>query len=73
LRAENSGLTSFLIHPDYVVADQSMSVYKALLAHRSDLRREKNVWIARPGVRIPVKWATHSGGRGPGEKSQPQG
>jgi hypothetical protein len=24
-------------------------------------------------VRIPVMWATHSGGSGPGEKSQPQG
>ena len=26
-----------------------------------------------PRVRIPVMWATHSGGSGPGEKSQPQG
>jgi len=25
------------------------------------------------GMRIPVMWATHSGGSGPGEKSQPQG
>jgi len=47
--AEKHGLISFITHPDYLIAPKPLNVYKALLAHLADLRREKNIWIARPG------------------------
>jgi hypothetical protein len=43
------GLLSFIIHPDYIFAEKSLPVYKALLAYLSSLRSEKKMWIARPG------------------------
>ena len=43
------GLISFIVHPDYIMQEKALSVYKELLAYVSDLRRQKNVWIARPG------------------------
>jgi hypothetical protein len=46
---EKHGLISFITHPDYLLNQRSMDVYTTLLAFLSDLRREKEVWIARPG------------------------
>ena len=46
---EKHGLVSFIVHPDYVVAERALSVYKPLLAYLSGLRKERNLWIARPG------------------------
>jgi hypothetical protein len=43
------GLLSFIVHPDYIFAEKSLPVYKALLAYLSRLRSERNLWIARPG------------------------
>jgi hypothetical protein len=43
------GLISFLVHPDYVLADRELSVYKTLLSYVSNLRRDTKIWIARPG------------------------
>jgi hypothetical protein len=45
---EKHGLISFIAHPDYLVDERALSVYKKLLAHLSKLRTEKNIWIARP-------------------------
>lgn len=45
---EKHGLISFIAHPDYLVDGKALSVYKALLAYLSQLRSERNVWIARP-------------------------
>jgi hypothetical protein len=47
--AGKHGLLSFIIHPDYIFAEKALPVYKTLLAYLSRLRRERNVWIARPG------------------------
>jgi hypothetical protein len=46
---EKHGLISFITHPDYLLNPRSIAVYTTLLAHLSDLRREKQIWIARPG------------------------
>ena len=46
---EKHGMLSFITHPDYLVDERALSVYKALLAYLSQLRSEQNVWIARPG------------------------
>jgi hypothetical protein len=44
-----NGLISFIVHPDYLNSAKSLSVYKNLLTYLSSLRREKHLWIARPG------------------------
>jgi hypothetical protein len=46
---EKHGLISFIVHPDYVLEKKALSVYKALLAHLSELRAEKKIWMSRPG------------------------
>jgi hypothetical protein len=46
---EQNGLISFIVHPDYIMGDREIRVYRRLLAHLSDLRRRENVWIAAPG------------------------
>lgn len=43
------GLISFIAHPDYLLTERSLSVYKSLLGYLSNLRREKKVWVARAG------------------------
>jgi hypothetical protein len=46
---EKHGLISVIVHPDYVRGARERVVFEALLAHLADLRREKGIWIARPG------------------------
>ena len=46
---EKHGMLSFITHPDYLVDERALSVYKTLLGYLSQLRSEQNVWIARPG------------------------
>jgi hypothetical protein len=43
------GLMSFIVHPDYMVADRARSVYKQLLDHVCRLRSDRGVWVALPG------------------------
>jgi hypothetical protein len=43
------GLASFIIHPDYLLSARAMAVYRNLLSYLSALRRETQLWIARPG------------------------
>jgi hypothetical protein len=43
-----SGLASFIIHPDYVRHSKALAVYKSLLQHLGNLRKEEDVWIALP-------------------------
>jgi hypothetical protein len=43
------GLMSFITHPDYILSERTLPVYRNLLTHLSNLRGEKKVWIARPG------------------------
>ena len=42
------GMISFITHPDYLVDQKALAVYKTLLIYLSQLRSERNVWIARP-------------------------
>ncbi len=46
---EKHGLISFIVHPDYIFANEALPIYKALLACLSRLHSERNVWLARPG------------------------
>jgi len=42
------GLTSFLVHPDYVVEKRARTTYQALLEHLAQIRAERKMWIALP-------------------------
>jgi hypothetical protein len=46
---EKHGLMSFIVHPDYAMDSRELEVYKALLDHLVNLRREREVWISTPG------------------------
>lgn len=45
---ENYGIASFNVHPDYIRDRRARAVYVDLLSYLSELRAEKDVWIARP-------------------------
>jgi hypothetical protein len=53
------GLISFIVHPDYIIQERALSVYRELLAYTSDLRSQKRVWIARPGE-VNLWWRERS-------------
>lgn len=42
------GLVSFITHPDYLLEDKSIAVYRSLLAYVSGLVRETRLWLALP-------------------------
>ena len=46
---EQNGLISFIVHPDYIMGDREIRVYRELLAHLTQLRTRENVWLAAPG------------------------
>ena len=43
-----NGLLSFIVHPDYVVQPETLSVYKHLLRHLQGLRDKTPIWCALP-------------------------
>jgi hypothetical protein len=45
-----NGLVSFIIHPDYVIEEKAMKVYRDLLAFLRESRREHQLWFALPGA-----------------------
>jgi hypothetical protein len=45
----NHGLSSFIVHPDYVTEERARDTYRALLAHLSELQSRGEMWIALPG------------------------
>ena len=45
---EKHGLVSFIIHPDYIIAKRARRVYAELLQYLSELRSQRQVWIALP-------------------------
>src|SRR5437899_1235987 len=45
---EKHGLTSFLVHPDYVIEKRARTTYQALLEHLAQMRKEQKIWIALP-------------------------
>jgi len=45
----HNGLMSFIVHPDYVINRREQEIFKQLLAHLTKLRKERGLWIAKPG------------------------
>jgi hypothetical protein len=54
-----NGLVSFIVHPDYIQDADAMAVYRRLLAHLADLRKQMNLWFALPGE-IDTWWRARS-------------
>jgi hypothetical protein len=48
LISKKHGLVSFIVHPDYIMENRALAVYKTLLGYLSDLRNEGKAWIALP-------------------------
>jgi hypothetical protein len=42
------GLISFIVHPDYIIANREQQAYKALLACLDGLRATKGLWVTTP-------------------------
>jgi hypothetical protein len=45
---EKYGLISFIIHPDYIIAEAARRVYMELLQYLSEMRSRGETWIALP-------------------------
>jgi hypothetical protein len=56
---KKNGLASFIIHPDYMIEQETRSVYEKLLSHLKDLRSRNDIWFALPGE-IDSWWRTRS-------------
>jgi hypothetical protein len=56
---EKHGLLSFIIHPDYVVAESRQRVYRDLLRYLAGLRAQGETWIALPGE-VAAWWRLRS-------------
>jgi hypothetical protein len=54
-----NGLTSFIVHPDYITEDKEQAVYKDLLAMLTELRKREPLWFALPGE-IDSWWRARS-------------
>jgi hypothetical protein len=49
LLSARNGLITFITHPDYLKEKRALAVYRELLAHLSDVRNARNIWMALPG------------------------
>jgi hypothetical protein len=45
---KKNGLLSFIVHPDYALQPDTLSVYKHLLRHLQGLRDKTSIWCALP-------------------------
>ena len=45
---KQNGLLSFIVHPDYILQPDTLSVYKRLLRHLQGLRDRTPIWCALP-------------------------
>jgi hypothetical protein len=54
-----NGLMSFIVHPDYIMDADTLSVYKELLGHLQDLRSKTHIWSALPSE-INAWWRARS-------------
>jgi len=43
-----NGLVSFIVHPDYILEPDTLSVYESLLGHLRELRERLPLWYALP-------------------------
>ena len=56
---QQHGLTSFIVHPDYLDTYSARSAYTALLRYLAKLRTEAGVWIPLPGE-VDTWWRQRS-------------
>ncbi len=49
LIAEEHGLASFNVHPDYLVQERARRAYRDLLQHLSQIQVERRMWMTRAG------------------------
>ncbi|HEV2397935.1 MAG TPA: hypothetical protein VGS27_13395 [Candidatus Sulfotelmatobacter sp.] len=56
---KKNGLASFIIHPDYILEQESRSVYEELLKYLRELRSRANLWFALSSE-IDSWWRTRS-------------
>jgi hypothetical protein len=54
-----NGLVSFIIHPDYITARDTRSVYEGLLRWLADLREQQSLWFTLPSE-IDSWWRARS-------------
>jgi hypothetical protein len=54
-----NGLMSFIVHPDYVIEHDTLSVYKGLLNYLRELREKTPIWSALP-AEIDSWWRARS-------------
>jgi len=45
---KRNGMMTFIVHPDYILEEETRSVYSALLAYLRELKRSSGAWIALP-------------------------
>jgi len=56
---EQSGLLSFITHPDYLIENRAQDTYRALLAFLAELESERKMWMALPNE-VNVWWRQRS-------------
>ena len=56
---KKNGLLSFIVHPDYVLRRDTLSLYKQLLGHLQGLREKTSIWCALPS-QINAWWRARS-------------
>ena len=56
---QKHGLISFIVHPDYIMEGDELTVYQSLLARLRELREQKSIWCALPGE-IDSWWRARS-------------
>jgi hypothetical protein len=56
---KKNGLLSFIVHPDYVIEPEALSLYESLLGHLRELRATTPIWCALPRE-IDAWWRARS-------------
>jgi hypothetical protein len=56
---ERNGLVSFIVHPDYIIEQETRSVYENLLSHLRHWRSHTDIWFALPHE-IDTWWRSRS-------------
>jgi hypothetical protein len=56
---EKNGLMSFIVHPDYVIERDTLSVYENLLSYLQELREKSRIWCALP-AEVDSWWRARS-------------
>jgi hypothetical protein len=54
-----NGLMSFIVHPDYVIQRDTLSVYESLLSYLRELREKSRIWCALP-TEVDSWWRARS-------------